>query len=522
MNKIYGIFAIAAAVLCVSGCQKTSTFFGGRRNAIKANVVVNQTKAAADDALPGKFVSERVVSSADGFELIETVYENETLPCGQSTKGSVVTSASINKFNMMVYAEGEWFDNTIADGEPGSRTDKNAAGLYFEALSKKSGSTWSLEKTNGPAREGTDDHAGELYWLNNVPMTFWSYNMVKPTRTAADKVTFSYTVKSDVSLQEDLLFAFSKESREYHDSGEQYGNLKSQSSTSGASGDNVNVHFYHALSAVQFLQSTDLEGYRISGIEIRNVNKTSSCVVTGTDDVPVAGVTSNLSFAHTPSGIASFSQTYDAGDLADGGSLKAPADAATNGNFKPGDGKTFLMIPQTLGDTGTHAPDAALKVTFTNTTVAGSGKTTSPVFDLPSTTWEAGKYYVYKVDLAGAVKVSIDENCTETQKEYVRFQNTSNVNEYIRAAVVANWYDADGKIVAPWTGSITPGTGWTQSGGFYYYGSPVATGACTESLISNFAKPTGGPSGTHFEMTILVQAVASDEETSCEAAFSAS
>ena len=110
-----------------------------------------------------------------------------------------------------------------------------------------------------------------------------------------------------------------------------------------------------------------------------------------------------------------------------------------------------------------------------------------------------------------------------TAKSGVKFKNTRNVNEYIRAAVVANWFDANGNVVAAWDktrdGDITLGSGWTENGGFYHTAA-VAAGQETSVLFSSFTKPTSAPvTGAHFEMTILVQAVGSDGMTSCTAAF---
>lgn len=507
-KHIFFLF-LGTLLIIASSCEKEPFWTKGTNPKIIPSVKSVNTKAS-DGSMPGKFISERIVSSADGFDLIETVYENETTVSDGSsaTKGSIVTNANINAFNMMVYAEDEWFDHTIKDGDPGSKTNKNAAGLYFEAASTRSGGTWGLSKTDGPAREGTGDEAGNLYWVNNVPLTFWSYNIVKPSRTGTHTASFSYTVKSNVGQQEDLIYAFSKENRAFFDQGEDdYGEMDASgcSSTSGASDEYVNIWFYHALSAVQFLEHEDLDGYRISNIEIQNVDSQTSCVMTSTDSTPAAS-SPNITFAHTSSTPASFSQSYDVDDT----SLDIPS---TSDKFKPGDSKTFIMVPQTL------STDSRFKVTFTNTTTAGSGKTTSPVFDVDGS-WEPGKYYIYRIDLSGAVKVEISENCTTTTKSDVKFKNTSSINEYIRAAVIGNWYDASGNIVAPWTGSITPGSGWTASNGFYYHDSPVKTGEFTNTLISSFTKPATAPvDGAHFEMTILVQAVASDEYSSCTAAF---
>lgn len=514
VRNIRLVLPLAALLVVACSCQKEPIWqFGGSNPNIIPVVKSVSTKAGLSD-VPGKLISERVVSESDGYELIEMVYENNTapMPSYADTKGTVVTTDNIKTsgFNMLAYAGGEWYDNTIANGNPGAPDNKNSAGLYFKASCLYS-SGWGLTKTAGPARTGT---SGELYWLNDVPLTFWSYNLKEPTiGTSTNTASFTYTVNSTVTSQEDLVFAYSEENRKFHDSGDDYGKQDASgfSSTSGASGQNVNIWFYHALSAVQFIQDESLTDYRISEIAVQNVYGTTNCDITATDAVPAAS-SPNISFAHSPSVPTSFTQGYDSGDS----SLEVPG----SGSFKTGDAKTFFMVPQELPD------NASLKVTFTNTST-GKSETTSPVFSLDGDKWLPGKFYVYKIGLGGAVKVDIKEELSTdgNTKNSVKFQNTSDINEYIRAAVVANWYDDSGNIVAAWDktrdGSFTLGSGWTENGGFYYYGSPVKTDELTNSLFSSsFTKPTDAPiAGAHFEMVILVQAVASDGISSCTSAF---
>lgn len=509
LSNVFKYTALLSVFILTVSCRKDDPDTrSGMRRKIVPSVMSVDTKSRMP-VLSGEPVSERVVSASEGFELIEMVYENDfrfSGDGGECTKGSVVTKDNLERFEMDVYAEGAWHDNATSASYP--------AGLYFSAESVRNGSGWSLSKTGGPAVAGTGDEAGALYWINGVPLTFWGYNAVKPERGGtADKASFSYTVASDVSEQKDPVFAFSSEVRKFFESGGNQGGFESQSSSSGARDEYVNFWFYHAMSAVQFLQHEDMTGYRISNVEIQNVSSHTECELTGSGTVPAAGHP-NITFAHTPSVPASFSQEYVAGD----GSLVEPEAAGGQARrFKPGDPKTFIMVPQTLGD-GTK-----LKITFTNT-VSSGGETTSPVFDLDGS-WEPGKYYIYKIDLNGNIHVAISEECSADAKSNVKFQNTSNVNEYIRAAVVANWYDEDGNVVAPWDrgrdGDFTLGQGWTSgSGGFYYYDSPVATKGFTGKLFDSFAKPASEPvTGAHFEMTILVQAVASDGFSSCAAAF---
>lgn len=486
------LFAAISIAVSLCSCHKDEPAQMSGTGQIKPVLEIVRTKASQEATGPGQLLSERVIGSVDGFELTEYVYENTSSLPAPTTKGEVVTTGSIEAFGIIAFAEGEWHDNTIRSGELGSASDPYPAGVYFDSNASKSGGAWTI--------------AGEPKWINDVPITFWSWNYVKPERTDTHTASFSYTVEPTAADQEDLLFAFNNERRRFND----YGEIRD------GKDETLDIRFYHPLSTVQFVQHENLTGYRISGIEIQNVDSHTECVMESTDDIPAAG-SPNISFTHETSIPATFSQSYTADDAAAGGSLAIPSDAATDGSFKPDDGKTFIMVPQSFGSQSTDK-DSKLKITFVSTASVGAG-TTSPVFDFNGR-WEEGKYYVYKIDLNGNIHVSIDETCDGSTKSDVRFKNTSNVNEYIRATVVANWYDADGNIVAPWTGSITPGSGWTASNGIFYYDSVVAAGCFTGNLIDTFTKPSSAPvSGAHFEMTVLVQAVASDGYTSCFSAF---
>lgn len=104
-----------------------------------------------------------------------------------------------------------------------------------------------------------------------------------------------------------------------------------------------------------------------------------------------------------------------------------------------------------------------------------------------------------------------------TTKQNVSIKNTGDVNAYIRAAVVANWCDAEGNIIAPHEVDLDGkmGAGWVKDGEYYYYepSAPsdpfVEPGHNTNNLINEYpaVRPEGVPEGAHLEMTIISQAV---------------
>lgn len=110
------------------------------------------------------------------------------------------------------------------------------------------------------------------------------------------------------------------------------------------------------------------------------------------------------------------------------------------------------------------------------------------------------------------------EDRVSTTKENVQIQNTGNTDAWIRATVVANWVDRNGKIVAPCEVNLGEVSGWTAVGGYYYYNQIVPPTDKTSYLITSY-KPTGGPEGAHLEMTIVCQAVQSNLGNTADAAF---
>lgn len=127
----------------------------------------------------------------------------------------------------------------------------------------------------------------------------------------------------------------------------------------------------------------------------------------------------------------------------------------------------------------------------------------------------------------GEVSCAVIEDISDgATKKNVKIENTGNIDAYIRAAVVANWVDADGNVY----GKAVPAAGtdytitcntteWTKGlDGYYYCKSPVS---CDEDnndspvLINSCVKgSTTPPTGYDLQVTILAEAIQADGETS--------
>ena len=110
-----------------------------------------------------------------------------------------------------------------------------------------------------------------------------------------------------------------------------------------------------------------------------------------------------------------------------------------------------------------------------------------------------------------------------TTKKDVKIKNTSDIDTYIRAAVLVNWEDEQGNVygTAPvadrdytitWSGTDENG-GWEQgSDGYYYYKSKVSANNETSILFTDckLAENENAPAGYYLSVEIVAQSIQAD------------
>ena len=131
--------------------------------------------------------------------------------------------------------------------------------------------------------------------------------------------------------------------------------------------------------------------------------------------------------------------------------------------------------------------------------------------------WKSGYYYTYSISGGdGTVSIKVNETFENNVKSDIKALNDGKLKVYVRAAVVANWCNAAGKIAFPWNGSLELATDskWVLLDGFYYYKSPLAKNELSDKLFTNEIKPVSAPDGTHLEVNVIMQAVECDETMS--------
>ncbi len=134
--------------------------------------------------------------------------------------------------------------------------------------------------------------------------------------------------------------------------------------------------------------------------------------------------------------------------------------------------------------------------------------------------WLVDSANVQNQFVPGVVGCVVDETISNGQKTEVRVFNQTNttpeanVPAFIRVALVPVWRDGDGNgtrydAVLP---EFALNTGWFESGGYYYYSSPVAPGAATPALFTgSVGQPADAPAtGLTYELQILAQSIQAD------------
>ena len=109
----------------------------------------------------------------------------------------------------------------------------------------------------------------------------------------------------------------------------------------------------------------------------------------------------------------------------------------------------------------------------------------------------------------GNVDCEVIEKFNGTAKSDVKIKNTGNTDAYIRAAVVVNWINKDGKVCAGNhnnSASFASADGWILRGGYYYYTSPVEADKSTKNLIESIILGDA-TDGCKQQVTILAQAI---------------
>lgn len=181
-------------------------------------------------------------------------------------------------------------------------------------------------------------------------------------------------------------------------------------------------------------------------------------------------------------------------------SIEATADEEIDGVY------SLYVMPDAVGEGG-------INVTFY---VDNKILTTQ---NLGTTSWDAG--YIYNYTLSNTTSDGdVDIDLAEDSAESIVVENITNTTLWLRAAVIANRVDDNGRIVEAWDKTVEIGTDWSvnSTDGYYYYQKPVIGYQAAEALIKSIPSYDGT---LGLQIGVAVQAIEYDGTKTPEAAFAA-
>lgn len=220
----------------------------------------------------------------------------------------------------------------------------------------------------------------DYFWLNGKSLDFYAwypYNSAEGTNgipagmtlNQEDFSSISYTVPADVSKQEDLMFAVSKNASE------------------PADGKATSLDFKHSLAAVKFVVGDLPNGVTVKSIKLKNIAKKGNYSL-ASDEWTVDFGADNL------------------GDF----SVLENGTASKDDIFPSGGGVAFL-IPQSLDGTQENAgkkPSVEVMLTDgTNDVRLTAALQDATAAEQAKNKWEAGNTYTYSISLSGIIQAEV-------------------------------------------------------------------------------------------------------------------
>ena len=305
----------------------------------------DKSRAVKPD-FPGLAREQKVLTTDEAFSKplylhpIETVNKTQKNQ-GPTTRGTMNMSTVVDNFGVSA--------NYIQNGSSAESEEKS---LFHNEKATKEGSNWFV--------------AGNKTWPLDGSVSFYAYAPYKDaslslqgSNDVVKNKTIHYTANTvDISNQPDLIVAKSE----------------SNAFTSKAANKAVNLKFSHALTAITFSVSDDMEKGVINSIKIEGVK--------GEGDYDL----STKEWSVSSSSAASYNVPISAGGLTVG---TGTVDLAANA--------TLMMIPQTLGD------DAKVTINITPTGKSAVDLT----FKLNGTHWDPGNHVTYLLSTTKIINLNM-------------------------------------------------------------------------------------------------------------------
>lgn len=359
-NKLIGLSLIALATLCACTEDNHADGKGNRLVTFSVNAKANGGWSDINGSRSA-WMSPQAQQMGEPVEMEGKLNGNSVYLTSEVTEGFPTDNPTFTRGTQITKADGmSSFGVTAFIGSQ----------KYMDHVEiKKSADSWKPET--------------DYFWLNGKSLDFYAwypYNSAEgkngiPAGMTLNQEDFSsilYTVPTDVSKQEDLMFAVNKNASE------------------PADGKATSLDFKHSLAAVKFVVGDLPTGTKVTSVALKGVQYKGKFAV-GTDD---KGEVQIVWMKNSSNVTRDFTQ-------------------ATNKEVKENDtdnaitkeNQTFFMMPQTLPDDAMAEvvveDEKGAKVTLTgalqDATAAVGAKNK----------WEAGNTYTYSISLSGIISAEI-------------------------------------------------------------------------------------------------------------------
>lgn len=352
-NKLIGLSLIALATLCACNDDNHADGKGNRLVTFSVNAKANGGWSDINGSRSA-WMSPQAQQMGEPVEMEGKLNGNSVYLTSEVTEGFPTDNPTFTRGTQITKADGmSSFGVTAFMGSQ----------KYMDHVEiKKSADSWKPQT--------------DYFWLNGKSLDFYAwypYNSAEGTNGIPSGMTLnqedfssiSYTVPTDVSKQEDLMFAVNKNASEPKD------------------GKATSLDFKHSLAAVKFVVGDLPTGTKVTSVALKGVKYKGDLAVTAGNNGAAQLAWSNLA-----------NETRDFTVVTN----KEVKENDTDHAITKAD-QTFFMMPQTL-------PDAAkVEVVVedekgTKVTLTGVLQDATAAEDAKNK-WEAGKTYTYTINLSG-------------------------------------------------------------------------------------------------------------------------
>ena len=358
-NKLIGLSLIALATLCACTDDTHADGKGNRLVTFSVNTKANGGWSDINGSRSA-WMSPQAQQMGEPVEMEGKLNGNSVYLTSEVTEGFPTDNPTFTRGTQITKADGmSSFGVTAFLGSQ----------KYMDHVEiKKSDDSWKPET--------------DYFWLNGKSLDFYAwypYNSAEGTNgipagmtlNNEDFSSISYTVPTDVSKQEDLMFAVNKNESE------------------PADGNATSLDFKHSLAAVKFVVGDLPTGTKVSSVALKGVRYKGDLAVTAGNNGAAQLAWSNLA--------------NETRDFTQATTKEVKENDTDNAITK--ENQTFFMMPQTLPDDAmvevVVEDEKASKVTLTgalqDATAAEQAKNK----------WEAGNTYTYSISLSGIIQAEV-------------------------------------------------------------------------------------------------------------------